>query len=123
MAKILVVDDNHEIRNILEKHLTAEGHEVVTAADGLEALQILDTSTPDLMTLDISMPGIDGYEVCRRVRQELQRESLPILIISGNINPEDKIKALDLGADKYITKPFEMDELLSTVKTLITRNT
>ena len=119
MAKILVVDDNQEIRNILKLFLTAEGYEVVTASCGEEALIMMDKTTPDLMTLDISMPGINGYEVCRRIRTESPQKSLPILIISGSIHPQDEIKAFESGASEYIKKPFGKDELLSTIETVL----
>ena len=122
MARILVVDDDQVLRNIMARHLSAHGYEVVTAAGGMEALKILDTLTPDLMTLDIGMPGMNGYEVCRIIRKESPVKSLPILIISGNTHPEDQTKAFEMGADKYITKPFEMTEVLLAIKTLLDRN-
>ena len=118
MARILVVDDEKGIRDILEKYLTAQGHEVLTAASGQEALEMLDTHEPDLMTLDLSMPGMDGYEVCRSVRGEAKTNSLPILIISGNTNPEEQMQAFKMGANEYITKPFKIDEVIGTIKTL-----
>jgi len=122
MAKILVVDDDQQIRDILKLFLTTEGYEVVTASCGEEALIIMDKTTPDLITLDISMPGINGYEVCRKIRTEYSQKALPIIMVSGNRHPQDEIKAFDVGADEYIKKPFQNDELLSTIKTLFGRN-
>ena len=116
--KIIVVDDEKEIRNLIEIYLKNEGYEVTKASDGEEALEILEKEDIDLIILDIMMPKMDGIEVCKRVRENL---NIPILMLSAKSEDMDKIQGLMTGADDYITKPFNPLELIVRVKAILRR--
>ncbi|WP_042277335.1 response regulator transcription factor [[Clostridium] dakarense] len=116
--KILVVDDEKEIRNLLEIYLLNEGYDVIKAEDGREALNILDKEDIQLMILDIMMPGIDGIEVCKSIREKLD---IPIIMLSAKSEDMDKIQGIMTGADDYMTKPFNPLELTVRVKSLLRR--
>lgn len=113
MSKILVVDDERPIRRFLRTALTAEGYEVEEATTGEEAINHIVQSTPDLLILDLGLPDITGLEVTRRLREWT---SLPIIILSVQDQEADKIAALDVGADDYLTKPFGIGELLARMR-------
>ncbi len=115
-TRILVVDDEPGIRRYLQANLEDEGYTVLVATDGPEALKAFEMEQPDLVVLDITMPGMDGFEVCRRIREWSQT---PIMMLSARGNVDDKVKCLNLGADDYITKPFDPDEVLQKVRTAI----
>jgi DNA-binding response OmpR family regulator len=115
---ILVVDDEPAIRKFVRANLEAREYEVILAADGSEAIDILEKEMPDLLILDITMPKMDGFEVCKRVREWSQ---LPIIILSARGSEMDKVKCLESGADDYITKPFGVDELMARVRAVIRR--
>lgn len=118
MAKqVLVVDDEKTITQALSVLLNAAGYEVVVAHRGEEAIKQLDVEKPDLIVLDIMMPDIDGYEVCRQVRQ--QDNYTPILMLTAKDESWEKVSGLELGADVYMTKPFEPGELLAQIKALL----
>ena len=117
-TRIFVVDDEPALRSALQDGLEAEGYEVAAAASGEAALAALDHSLPDLVVLDLGLPGIGGLEVCRGIRQ---RSAAPILILSVRSREADKVAALDLGADDYLTKPFGMEELLARVRAHLRR--
>jgi two-component system, OmpR family, KDP operon response regulator KdpE len=117
-TRILVVDDELVIIKLLKANLEAAGYQVFTALDGIEALEVVEKESPDLMVLDITMPKMDGFEVCRRVREWSQ---VPIIMLSALNDESDKVKCLDLGADDYVTKPFSKDELLARAKAVIRR--
>jgi two-component system KDP operon response regulator KdpE len=112
-ASILVVDDEKEIVRALQRSLTAHGYTVLTAMNGEEAVQEVARSHPDLLLLDLMMPGMSGLEVCRRVRST---SNVPIIVLSVKDAEYDKVEALDLGADDYIQKPFGMDEVLARIR-------
>ena len=116
--RILIVDDELSIIKFLRANLEANGYETLTAMNGAEALQTFEKELPDLVILDIMMPKMDGFEVCRRVREWSQ---LPIIMLSAIGSEPDKVKCLDLGADDYITKPFGKDELIARVKAVMRR--
>ena len=118
MAKILVVDDEPVLLETLRYNLARAGHEVRTAADGLSALTIARREAPDLIVLDVMLPGMDGFEVCRTLRQE---SPVPILMLTARDEELDKLLGLELGADDYLTKPFSMRELLARVKAMLRR--
>jgi two-component system KDP operon response regulator KdpE len=118
MNRILVVDDEEQILRALRRALVARGYDVVTAVDGEDAIAEVEGSTPDLVVLDLNLPGIDGMEVCRRLRAWTQ---VPILILSVREDESGKVQALDLGADDYLTKPFGVEELLARVRALLRR--
>src|SRR6478672_7753684 len=109
-AALLLVDDDAPIRRMLERTLAAEGYAVTTAADGGAALAAIERSVPDTVVLDISMPGLDGLAVCRRIRAK--GLALPILLLTARDAVADRVTGLDAGADDYLVKPFAADELL-----------
>ncbi len=112
-ARILVVDDEIEILRALQRSLTAHGFEVFAASSGEEALESIAHYRPDLMLLDLGLPGMSGLEVCRRVREQ---SNLPIIVLSVKDTEKDKVLALDLGADDYVSKPFGVNEVLARVR-------
>ncbi|MTI66279.1 MAG: response regulator transcription factor [Firmicutes bacterium] len=118
MKKILVVDDEKPIADILKYNLEKEGYEIVTAFDGEEAVTKAYDSNPDLLLLDVMLPKKDGFQVLREIRQSLQT---PVLMLTAKEEEVDKVLGLELGADDYITKPFSMRELVARVKANIRR--
>jgi two-component system response regulator MprA len=117
-ADLLVVDDDPKITNMLRRALRAEGYEVRTANDGSEGLARVRERQPDLVVLDILMPGLDGLTVCRRLREE---SDVPILILTAKDETADRVQGLDSGADDYLVKPFALDELLARIRALLRR--
>lgn len=118
MKKILVVDDEKSIAEILKFNLVKEGFEVYVAFDGQEAIDVVHKISPDLMLLDLMLPKIDGLEVCRTVRQT---HDLPIIMLTAKDSEIDKVLGLELGADDYVTKPFSNRELIARVKANLRR--
>ena len=114
-ARVLVVDDEIEIVRALQRSLTGHGYEVLIAGRGEQALELIEQCSPDLMVLDLGLPGMSGLEVCQKVREQ---SDLPIIVISVKNKERDKVLALDLGADDYITKPFDIGELLARTRAL-----
>lgn len=116
--QILVVEDDLTLQETLVYNLTNQGYRVLTAEDGLAALEIAREQQPDLVLLDVMLPGLNGFEVCRILRREF---SVPILMLTARTEEVDKIIGLEVGADDYLTKPFSMRELLARVKALLRR--
>jgi two-component system response regulator MprA len=112
--RVLVLDDDDQIRATLRRALLYGGYEVALAATGEEALQAALEAAPDLAVLDVVLPGIDGLEVCRRLRED--RPDLPIIFLTARDSVQDRVKGLDIGADDYVVKPFAMEELLARVR-------
>jgi two-component system, OmpR family, response regulator MprA len=119
MFSVLVVDDDPPIRRMLERTLAAEGYRVSAAADGAEALVAVERTVPDLLVLDVTMPGVDGLAVCRRLRQ--RGLVLPILLLTARDSVPDRVAGLDAGADDYLVKPFASEELLARARALLRR--
>lgn len=117
-AGVLVVEDDLTLLETLEYNLSREGYRVVTAADGLAALEVARAQRPDLVVLDVMLPGMDGFEVCRTLRRET---NVPILMLTARADEVDRVVGLEVGADDYLTKPFSMRELLARVKALLRR--
>ena len=115
---ILVVDDEANIRDLAQLYLEKDGYRVVTAVDGLQALDLIKQESPTLMVLDLMLPELDGWEVCRRVRQD---SNLPILMLTARDDDIDKIVGLEMGADDYLTKPFNPRELVARVRAILRR--
>jgi two-component system, OmpR family, alkaline phosphatase synthesis response regulator PhoP len=122
MAKILIVEDMESVVTLLRTLLEREGFEVTAAQDGLEALEAVRREKPDLVLLDLILPGLDGLEVCRRIRHDPITAHLPIIILSGKEEETDKVIGLEIGADDYITKPFQANELIARVKSRLRRS-
>lgn len=119
--KILVVDDEPDIRDILKLTLAEENYEIIEAADGEEALKMIHTKSPNLVLLDYKIPKIDGQEVCRRIKKDILLRHLPIIMVTGKGEISDRVDGLDAGADDYIVKPFEPQELLARIRMIIRR--
>jgi len=119
LAKILVVDDERILLDTLRYNLSKAGYQVWTAADGESALRLARQERPDLILLDVMLPRIDGFDVCRTLRRE---SSTPILMLTARDEEVDKVLGLELGADDYLTKPFSMRELMARVKALLRRS-
>ncbi|OPZ85322.1 MAG: Transcriptional regulatory protein YycF [bacterium ADurb.Bin429] len=115
---ILIADDEQGILDVLQYNLEKGGYEVVCACDGLEAMRLAHTHTPDLAVLDITMPGMDGLELCGRLRLEL---NMPVILLTARDSEIDKIVGLEIGADDYVTKPFSPREVLARVKAVLRR--
>ncbi len=120
-ARLLVVDDEPNIRELLSASLRYAGFEVETAADGQQALALAETFRPDLLVLDVMMPGLDGFGVVRRLRQAGRRT--PVVFLTARDAAEDKVSGLTLGGDDYVTKPFSLDEVLARIRAVLRRTT
>ena len=120
MPLILLIEDNHDIAAMVGEHLEQSGHEVDYAADGITGLHLAVTEDADLIILDLMLPGMDGLEVCRKLRGEATK-STPILMLTARDTIDDKVAGLDAGADDYLVKPFEMAELDARLRALLRR--
>jgi DNA-binding response OmpR family regulator len=118
MAHILVVEDEAQLAELIREQLTAAGYSVAVAGDGMTALRLVETRPPDLVILDWMLPGLDGLEVCRRIRA---RSITPILMLTARAEEIDRVLGLEVGADDYLTKPFSMRELLARARALLRR--
>lgn len=119
MKKIIVVDDEMSIATLLEYNLSQAGYDVLVAADGHTAIKMAEEEQPDLMILDLMLPGVDGLDVCRHIRQK--QWMIPIIMLTAKDDEFDKVLGLELGADDYITKPFSPREVTARVKTILRR--
>ena len=119
MSRILVVEDDAAILRGLRDNLAAETYEVITAADGAEGLRLSQEQAPDLVILDLMLPKLSGYEICRKLRDQGNR--VPILMLTARGDEADRILGLDIGADDYVSKPFSVRELLARVRALLRR--
>ena len=119
MAHVLVVDDDPKIRDLLRLYLVREGHRVTPAGDGESALAAARSGKPDLVVLDVMLPGMDGVEVCRRLREE---SSVPVILLTARTGDSDKVIGLDAGADDYVVKPFSPRELMARVRAQLRRH-
>lgn len=117
--KILVVDDEAPILELISFNLGKEGYEVTTASDGEEALSKAQAMKPDLVVLDVMLPGMDGFEVCRHIRRQSR---VPVLMLTARKEEIDRVVGLEIGADDYVTKPFSIRELIARVKALLRRS-
>ncbi|MFD7587695.1 response regulator transcription factor [Kitasatospora sp. NPDC059811] len=117
---VLIAEDDRAIRDSLTRALQLEGYRVSTAADGAQTLAALTEQRPDLLVLDVMMPGPDGLEVCRRLRADGDRT--PVLMLTARVEVPDRIAGLDAGADDYLVKPFDVDELFARLRALLRRN-
>jgi DNA-binding response OmpR family regulator len=121
MAKkrILVVEDERDNQEILRHYLEKAGYEMKGCVSGEEGFKALPDFLPDLVLLDVNLPGADGYEICRRIRKDARFARLPIIMITVNTKPEETVKGLRLGADDYVGKPFEPKEILARIAALL----
>jgi len=117
-ASVLVVDDDVRILRMMQRTLELEGYRVLTASNGEAALNVMDRETPCLVLLDIKMPDMDGYTICRRIREFSQ---IPVIMVTAMASDEERVQGLDAGADDYITKPFAANELMARVRAVLRR--
>jgi DNA-binding response OmpR family regulator len=116
--RVLIVDDEPTVREVVGQYLELEGYSVIKAADGLEALRLAETSPPDLVILDLMLPGVDGLEVCRRLRAT---SAVPILMLTARAEEADQLAGFEIGSDDYVTKPFRPRELVMRVRAIMRR--
>lgn len=121
--KILIVEDEKDIIKMLEYNLKKEGYRVIDARDGEDALDLSARQHPDLILLDLMLPGMDGLEVCKALKKESKTNSIPIIMLTAKSQESDKVVGLELGADDYITKPFSPRELIARIKAVLRRVT
>lgn len=121
-ARLLIVEDDHDISNMLRIYFTGQGYDVDTALRGMEALEKTRHEMPHLIVLDIMLPDIDGYEVCRKLRLNTRTSHIPVIFLTQRDERSDRLQGLELGADNYITKPFDIEELKLYVQNAIARS-
>lgn len=119
--KILIVDDEEHIVELLKFNLEVKGYKVLCAYDGVEGFNLAKEEKPDLVLLDLMLPGIDGIEVCRRMKSDSELKKTPVIMLTAKNLEQDKIKGLEIGADDYMTKPFSVKELMARVKAVLRR--
>lgn len=119
MPKVLIIDDDPQLRSLLTKILSAKDYEVSSAKDGIEGLDSIKTSRPDLIMLDIIMPGMNGFEVAQRLREDPSSSDIPIMVLTAFATPAARDKAMDAGADAFVTKPFKYEEVLTQARAMI----
>jgi two-component system alkaline phosphatase synthesis response regulator PhoP len=117
--KILIVDDERDLLNLITMHLTMAGYEALQASNGRTALEVIKRDHPSLVILDLMLPELDGWEVCKRLRED--RQDIPVIILTACTETEDKLRGFDVGADDYVTKPFSPRELIARVKRVLSR--
>uniref|UniRef100_A0A7V3ZW62 Response regulator n=1 Tax=candidate division WOR-3 bacterium TaxID=2052148 RepID=A0A7V3ZW62_UNCW3 len=122
MKKILIIEDEEAIRFILEKRLSDAGYFVISAEDGIEGLNKLRKENPDLIVLDLMLPGLDGYQICSLIKRDRRYAHIPVLILTARIQQKDYEMAMAVGADAFLTKPFESQVLLSKIEELLKNN-
>ena len=120
MPKILIVDDDVSITELMKALVKMDGHQPTTVNDSTKAIEVANSVHPDLITLDLMMPGLTGFELCDLLHNDQKFANVPIVIVSARDDRESKDKAIELGAKDYITKPFGVDELMNKIKTLTT---
>lgn len=120
-AKVLVVEDEEAISDLLVYNLGKEGFQVATCADGDDALTAVDEQTPDLVLMDWMLPNVSGVELCRRLRMRPDTRGIPVILLTARGEEEDRVRGLDVGADDYVTKPFSMSELVARVRAVLRR--
>ena len=121
MPKILIVEDERDIVQALEYNLKKEGFEVSKAYDGIQGLKLATDASSDIILLDLMLPGIDGLELCRRIKKDPHTENIPVIMLTAKSGETDKVVGLEVGADDYMTKPFSMRELIARVKAILKR--
>jgi phosphate regulon transcriptional regulator PhoB len=121
MTTLLIVEDDKDIAASLDYNLKKEGYQVNKTADGLQAVKLAEAKLPNLILLDLMLPGIDGLEVCRRLKQGKRTANIPIIMLTAKGEETDKVVGLEVGADDYLTKPFSVKELLARIKAILRR--
>jgi DNA-binding response OmpR family regulator len=122
LGRVLVVEDEPDVAELLRYNLVREGYDVVLAPNGADALRHARESRPDLVLLDLMIPQLNGWEVCRRLKQEPATRAIPVIIVTARVEEGDKVLGFEMGADDYVTKPFAVRELLARVRAVIRRS-
>lgn len=122
MSRVLVVDDDDMLRDMIQQTLELEGHEVITACNGLEGVQRAERDSPDVVLMDVGMPVLDGHEATRRIKAGAQTARIPVIALTAAANVQDREQALRAGADDYEPKPIDFDRLLQKMATLVARS-
>ncbi len=120
---ILIIEDEPDIKDVIEYNLKKEGYRIFSSLDGEEGLKLINTEIPNLVLLDLMLPGLDGLEVCRRLKEKPETRGIPIIMVTAKGEESDIVLGLGIGADDYITKPFSPRELVSRVKAVLRRGT
>ncbi len=120
--KVLIVDDEMDALLALKVALEAEGYNIVEAKDGYEAIEKVHSEIPDVILLDLMIPGIDGFEVCRQLKSDVTYNHIPVIMLTARGEVDDKVEGIELGADDYVTKPFNLKELKARIKMILRRN-
>ena len=123
MAKLLVIEDEPDVRNVMEYNLALAGHEVIIAADGRQGLRLARELKPDLVLLDLMLPDLSGTEVCRALKDDQELRGTPVLVVSALGEEIDRVVGFEIGADDYVTKPFSVRELVLRVRAILRRRT
>ncbi|MFH1283059.1 MAG: response regulator [bacterium] len=119
MSKLLIIDDDYVVLDLLKSTLELDGFEVMCASSGLEGLEQLIKEKPDMVLLDIMMPQVDGYEICRKIKQSPSTADIPIIFVSAKAQPEDIEVGVAFGVDDYITKPFDLKDLSQRINIIL----
>lgn len=119
MPRILIIDDDVTITELMKALVKMEGHEATTVNDSLQAMEVARTMQPDLITLDLMMPGLTGFELCKLLSDDPKLSRTPIIIVSAKDDPESRERALQAGAREFITKPFRVDDFINTIASLV----
>jgi len=122
MSKILIVDDEQDIVELIAYNLEKEGFSTIKAYDGVSVFNVITTKKPDLLILDLMLPGMNGLDICKKIRANPATADLPIIMLTAKGDELDKIIGLEIGADDYITKPFSVKELVARVRTILRRS-
>jgi len=120
-GRVLVVEDEGDVAELLRYHLAREGYDVTVAVSGAEAVSLARSVLPDIILLDIMVPQLNGWEVCRRLKTEAETRSIPIIMVTGRVDEGDKVLGFELGADDYVTKPFSPPEVVARVRAVVRR--
>jgi two-component system cell cycle response regulator len=120
MAKVLIVDDNESFRRLNAEFIKMDGHEVLTARNGRETLDLVRREHPDILLLDIMMPGIDGYEICRKIKSDKSTQDTTVVMVTA-LPPNERFKSFQAGADEHITKPIQSRQLRDLIRRLVAR--
>jgi DNA-binding response OmpR family regulator len=121
LGKVLLLEDEQDVAELIRYNLAKEGYDVIVSGNGAEALRLAREHRPDVVLLDIMVPQLNGWEVCRRLKQDADLASIPVIMVSGRVDEGDKVLGFELGADDYVTKPFSPRELLARIRAVLRR--